>query len=86
MWFSVGGVFAREKVSHSLRSRSLEESRRKSKFKKRTARKPEIPPPGFEGKVHALICDQQALLKSMIEKEIFPGTHFDSTSGAKSLA
>jgi hypothetical protein len=85
MWFSVGEVFAREKASHSLRSRSLEESRRKSKFKKRTARKPEIPPE-FEGKVHALICDQQALLKSMIEKEIFPGTHFDSTSGAKSLA
>lgn len=85
MWFDVGNVYAREKVSHALRSRPNEERRRKPKPKKKLARKPEVPPE-FEGKVQALIRDQQALLKSMIEKEIFPGTHFDFADGSKARA
>lgn len=84
MWFDVGEVYAREKVSHALRSKSNDERRRKPKMKKKPVRKPEIPPE-IEGKVHSLIHDQQALLRSMIEKEIFPGSHFESLDWAKSL-
>ena len=76
--------YAREKVSHALRSRPNDERRRKTKPRIKTARKPEIPPE-LEGRVQALIHEQQALLKSMIEKEVFPGTHFDSVDGVKSL-
>jgi hypothetical protein len=83
-WFDVGEIYAREKVSHALRSRPNDERRRKTKPRIKTARKPEIPPE-LEGRVQALIHEQQALLKSMIEKEVFPGTHFDSVDGVKSL-
>lgn len=44
---------------------------------KKLPRKPEIPPE-LEGRVQTLIRDQQALLNSMIEKEIFPGAYFDA--------
>lgn len=78
MWFDVGEVYAREKVSHALRSRPNEERRRNQRPKK-TCRKPEIPAE-FEVQVQSLIQAQQALLKSMIETEVFPGAHFDSST------
>jgi hypothetical protein len=78
MWFDVGDVYAREKVSHALRSRPNEERSRRLKPKKKMTRKPEIPIE-LEGRVQALIREQQTLLKVMIEREVFPGTHFDSS-------
>ena len=79
MWFDVGEVYAREKVSHALRSRPNEERRRNLRPKKNSARKPEIPAE-FEVQVQSLIEAQQELLKSMIETEVFPGSHFDSAN------
>lgn len=83
MWFDVGEVYAREKVSHALRSRPNEERRRNLRPKKNSSRKPEIPAE-FEVQVQSLIQAQQELLKSMIETEVFPGTHFDSTTANSS--
>jgi hypothetical protein len=65
-------MYAREKVSHALRSRPHEECRRKSKSKKASPRKPQVPPE-LEGTVQRLIQEQQRLLKSMMDKEAFPG-------------
>lgn len=79
MWFDVGEAYAREKVSHALRSRPNEERRRKLKPKKSTSRKQEIPAE-FELNVQSLLQAQQELLKSMIETEVFPGTRFDSSN------
>jgi hypothetical protein len=73
MWFDVGEAYAREKVSHALRSRPNEERRRKLRPKKNSFRKPEIPAE-FEVQVQSLIQAQQELLKSMIETEIFSVT------------
>lgn len=75
-WVDVGQVYAREKVSHALRSRPNEERRRKSKPKRKLVRKPQIPPE-LEGRVQSLIKAQQQLLKCMIEKEMLPGTQLD---------
>lgn len=79
MWFDVGEVYAREKVSHALRSRPSEERRRNLRPKKSSSRKPEVPAE-FEVQVQSLIQAQQELLKSMIETEVFPGTRFDSAT------
>ena len=79
MWFDVGEVYAREKVSHALRSRPNEERRRNQRPKKSSSRKQEIPAE-FEIQVQTLIQAQQALLKSMIETEVFPGAQFDSST------
>ena len=79
MWFDVGEVYAREKVSHALRSRPNEERRRNLRPKKNFSRKPEVPAE-FELQVQSLIQSQQELLKSMIETEVFPGTRFDSAN------
>lgn len=77
MWFDVGEVYAREKVSHALRSRPNDERRRNQRPKKSSSRKPEVPAE-FEVQVQTLIQAQQALLKSMIETEVFPGAQFDT--------
>ena len=79
MWFDVGEVYAREKVSHALRSRPNEERRRNQRPKKSSSRKPEVPAE-FEVQVQTLIQAQQALLKSMIETEVFPGAQFHSSN------
>lgn len=64
----MGDGYAREKISHSLRSRPSEQRRTKPKPRKRAVRKPEQSP-YLESLVQRLIADQQALLKSMIAKE-----------------
>lgn len=68
LWYDVGDGYAREKVSHSLRSRPNEQRRTKPKPRKRTIRKPPHSP-YLEAIVQRLIADQQALLKTMIRKE-----------------
>ena len=78
LWFDVGEVYAREKVSHALRSRPNEERRRKCPRKK-LSRKQDIPIE-FEKHVNTLIMSQQQLLKSMIENETIPGTQFETDS------
>lgn len=68
LWYDVGDGYAREKVSHSLRSRPNEQRRTKPKPRKRTVRKPPHSP-YLESIVQRLIADQQELLTAMIEKE-----------------
>eukprot|EP00980_Cylindrotheca_fusiformis_P009035 scaffold1939_cov92-Cylindrotheca_fusiformis.AAC.8 len=68
LWYDVGDGYAREKVSHSLRSCKHEQRRTKPKPRKRTVRKPPYSP-YIDSVVQRLIADQQELLKSMIEKE-----------------
>lgn len=66
LWYDVGDEYAREKVSHSLRSRPNEQRRNKPKPRKKTVRKTQHSP-ALDELVQRLIVDQQALLKSMIE-------------------
>ena len=68
LWYDVGDEYAREKVSHSLRSRPNENRRSKPKPRKKTVRKPQHSP-ALDAIVRRLINDQQELLKSMIDKE-----------------
>lgn len=68
LWYEVGDGYAREKISHSLRSRPSEQRRTKPKPRKRVVRKP-AQSPYLDSLVQRLIADQQELLKSMIAKE-----------------
>lgn len=71
-YYDVGDVYAKEKVSHALRSRPNEERRKRPKPKKKTSRKTKMTPE-LEAVVQKIIHDQQELLKEMIKKEVFPG-------------
>ena len=68
-WYDVGFEYAKEKVSHALRSRPTEDKRKRSKPKKKTKRKPSFSPE-LEGLVKGMIADQQSLLQSMIDREV----------------
>jgi hypothetical protein len=85
LWHDVGEIYAREKVSHALRSRPNEERRRKPKLTSKPSRKSKIPPE-LEGQVQTIIQEQQRLLKEMIEKEVLTGSHlgFQSDSAKES--
>jgi hypothetical protein len=72
MWHDTGDEYAREKVSHALRSRPNEDKPKLPKPKKKLSRKPPQSH-DLEDTVRRLIADQQRLLKSMIEKDVFPG-------------
>lgn len=64
----MGDEYAREKASHSLRSRPNEHRRSKPKLKKKIVCKPKHSP-ALEAAVIRLIQEQQELLKSMIHNE-----------------
>ena len=66
-----GLEYAREKVSHALRSRPLDERRKKLRPKKKGQRKV-MCTPELEAKAKKLINEQQQLLKAMIDKKVFP--------------
>jgi hypothetical protein len=68
LWYDVGDEYAREKVSHSLRSRPNEQRRSKPKPRKKMVRKTPYSP-ALDVVVTRLIQEQQTLLKYMIEKE-----------------
>jgi hypothetical protein len=72
MWHDAGDDYAREKVSHALRSRSNEDRPKRPKQKKKIARKL-TQSHDLDDTVRRLIADQQRLLQSMIEKDFFPG-------------
>jgi hypothetical protein len=85
LWYDVGDEYAREKVSHSLRSRPNEQRRSKPKPRKKMVRKAPYSP-ALDAVVRRLIHDQQALLKSMIEKETSGGAvEATATSGAAAM-
>lgn len=68
LWFQVDEDYMKEKVSHALRSRPNEERRKRPKPKKKALRKQHMSP-AIDDAVESLIQEQQALLKSMIERE-----------------
>ena len=73
LWYDVGMDYAKEKVSHALRSRPSTERRKRSKPKRGSGSSSKVPcPPELEQTVHRLICDQQQLLESMIRREVLP--------------
>lgn len=72
MWHDTGDEYAREKVSHALRSRPNEDRPKRTKLKKKVSRKP-AQSHDLEDTVRRLIVDQQHLLQSMIEMDFFPG-------------
>lgn len=78
----MGDGYAREKISHSLRSRPSEQRRTKPKPRKRAVRKP-AQSPYLEALVQRLIADQQELLKSMIAKET--QSELSAAAGLKKL-
>ena len=65
----MGFEYAKEKVSHALRSRPTEDRRKRAKPKKKTMRKPSFSPE-LEGLVQGMIADQQSLLQTLIEREV----------------
>ena len=69
-WYDVGVEYAKEKVSHALRSRPNSERRKRMKAKR--AAKKSTCPPELETKVNHLIADQQQLLESLIQREVLP--------------
>lgn len=68
LWYDVGDEYAREKLSHSLRSRPNEQRRSKPKPRKKCVRKNQYSP-ALDVIVTRLISEQQSLLKDMIDKE-----------------
>jgi hypothetical protein len=70
-WFDAGDEYAREKVSHALRSRPNEERPKRPRPKKKAIRKPQQSH-DINETVRRLIADQQSLLQSMIAKDVFP--------------
>lgn len=74
-WYDVGFEYAKEKVSHALRSRPMEDRRKRLKPKKKAMRKSAFSPE-LENVVQGMIADQQSLLRTMIEKEALgPNKH-----------
>lgn len=68
-WYDVGFEYAKEKVSHALRSRPTDDKRKRIKPKKKAMRKPSFSPE-LERLVKGMIADQQSLLTSMIDQEM----------------
>ena len=68
-WVDVGFEYAKEKVSHALRSRPTDQRRARTKPKKKVMRKPSFSPE-LEELVQGMIADQQSLLQSLIDQEV----------------
>ena len=69
LWHDVGDEYAREKVSHSLRSRPTENRRTKQKPPRKTSLRKAQHSPAIDKIATQLIHDQQSLLKKMIEND-----------------
>ena len=74
LWYDVGDEYAREKVSHSLRSRPTEHRRTKQKPPRKTSLRKTQHSPAIEKIATQLIHDQQSLLKKMIENDTKGGS------------
>ena len=91
LWFEVGEDYMKEKVSHALRSRPNDERRKRPKApnnnrnKKALRGKPQLSP-AIDCAVESLIQEQQALLKSMIERENAGSSSRSSGGGAATLS
>ena len=72
LWYDVGDHYAREKISHALRSRPNQERRRQAKRRQKKSRKPKITD-DQEQIVQRIIGDQQQLLRQMMEREVPAG-------------
>lgn len=81
LWFEVGEEYMKEKVSHALRSRPNEERRKRPKPSKKKALRKKHLSPAIDDAVESLIQEQQALLKSMIEREGGGSSAGTSSSG-----
>mmetsp|Transcript_11066 Transcript_11066/g.17757 ORF Transcript_11066/g.17757 Transcript_11066/m.17757 type:complete len:219 (+) Transcript_11066:80-736(+) len=68
MWYEVSEDYAREKVSHSLRSRPNNQRRCKPKIRKKAVRK-QKQSPALDEVVHRILQDQQSILRTMMQKE-----------------
>lgn len=68
-WYDVGDEYAREKVSHSLRSRPRDQGREKSKPRKKSTMKQDTQSSALDDIVSQLISDQQLLLQNMIAND-----------------
>lgn len=81
-WVEVDETYAREKISHSLRSKPSEQRRKRSQEKRKTSRKAKLSAE-FERLVHRVIEEQQQLLKRMIENEFLSGSRQLSSESEK---
>jgi hypothetical protein len=69
LWDDVGDEYAREKVSHSLRSRPNDHRRTKPKPNRKSSLKKTQQSPAIDLIVSQLLDEQQSLLKTMIDTE-----------------
>lgn len=69
LWVEVGEEYRKEKVSHALRSRPNNDDRSKRQKPKKKMSRKQKELPAVDQTVESLIQEQQALLKSMIERE-----------------
>ena len=65
----MGFEYAKEKVSHALRSRPTEDRRKRPKLKRKVMRKPSFSPE-LEDLVQGIIADQQVLLQNLIDNQV----------------
>ena len=65
----MGFEYAKEKVSHALRSRPTEDRRKRPKLKHKVMRKPSFSPE-LEDLVQGIIADQQVLLQNLIDNQV----------------
>ncbi|KAG7344339.1 hypothetical protein IV203_022347 [Nitzschia inconspicua] len=68
LWYEVSEEYAREKVSHSLRSRPMEQRRNRPRLKTKVLRVPKHSP-ALDDVVQHILQDQQSILKAMMQKE-----------------
>jgi hypothetical protein len=72
MWYDAGVEYAREKVSHALRSRPSDDSKKRANKPKKKGTRKSQHAPELDETVERLIKEQQHLLRSMIDKKVFP--------------
>lgn len=68
LWYEVSEEYAREKVSHSLRSRPMDHRRDRPKMKTKSIRTSRQSP-ALDDVVQRILQDQQLILRTMMEKE-----------------
>jgi hypothetical protein len=70
--YDAGVEYAREKVSHALRSRPSDDSKKRANKPKKKGTRKSQHAPELDETVERLIKEQQNLLRSMIDKKVFP--------------
>ena len=70
--YDAGILYAREKVSHALRSRPMDEAKKRARPGRKKGQRKSFNTPEIEAHANKLIQEQQQLLRAMLDKKVFP--------------